>query len=353
MPRKMSISLYEFCIQNKKNQLLNEWDFEKNIENPQNIAKASKKKVWWKCEKCENEFQMTVQNRTLQNSKCPKCAEIGRRDKWKKNKLSGNSLFDADKELLKKWNYDKNKDITPKDVTRHSSQIVWWKCPICENEFQSRVNDVRISEGCSKCRGNKYINVGRDGKYAVYCHTCPDGKRYIGFTGSPIKERFGNGSGYKENTRFGKAIQCFGWENIKHEVLFVGLTLKEAEQKEKELIKKYKTTNELYGYNMSDGGRGGAYRGQIFSQERKERISQALTGRKISEEERRKLSEAHKGLPSGNRKKVIQLDLNGNIVNEFVSMTEANKTTGISLVGISACCTGRNKTSGGYKWKYN
>ena len=50
-------------------------------------------------------------------------------------------------------------------------------------------------------------------------------------------------------------------------------------------------------------------------------------------------------------KKVIQLDLNDNVLNEFESMTQAEKKTGVLLKYISRCCNGRSKSAGGYKWR--
>ena len=36
----------------------------------------------------------------------------------------------------------------------------------------------------------------------------------------------------------------------------------------------------------------------------------------------------------------------------YESITIASKETGVSLSGISACCKGKLKKSGGYKWEY-
>lgn len=42
-------------------------------------------------------------------------------------------------------------------------------------------------------------------------------------------------------------------------------------------------------------------------------------------------------------KKVVQLDLNDNVLNEFESMTQAGQETGTSVGDISSCCNGRKK----------
>lgn len=51
-------------------------------------------------------------------------------------------------------------------------------------------------------------------------------------------------------------------------------------------------------------------------------------------------------------KAVIQKDLNGNILNEFVSAHEADRQTGISYKLISEAATGRKKTAKGFIWEY-
>ena len=49
--------------------------------------------------------------------------------------------------------------------------------------------------------------------------------------------------------------------------------------------------------------------------------------------------------------KVIQLDLNDNVLNEFESIKQAEQKTGIDASSISNCCNGKRKSAGGYKWR--
>ena len=50
-------------------------------------------------------------------------------------------------------------------------------------------------------------------------------------------------------------------------------------------------------------------------------------------------------------KKVIQLDLNDNVLNEFESMVQAEQETGVSRRNISSCCNGKRKSAGRFKWR--
>ena len=44
--------------------------------------------------------------------------------------------------------------------------------------------------------------------------------------------------------------------------------------------------------------------------------------------------------------------LNENVVQEYPSLREAERITGIKNQNISSCCRGKNKTAGGYVWRY-
>lgn len=92
-------------------------------------------------------------------------------------------------------------------------------------------------------------------KFSLYMHTAPNGKVYIGITGRKPEARWGEGGcGYKSNVLFWRAIQKYGWENIKHEVLCSGLSREEASSREVEYIERYNSNNPSYGYNCTSGG---------------------------------------------------------------------------------------------------
>ena len=228
--------------------------------------------------------------------------------------------------------------------------------------------------------------------YTVYKHTVPNGKVYIGITSRSVYTRWRNGgNGYKKNKHFYAAIQKYGWQNIKHEVLFEGLTKDQAEQKEIELIALYKSNQREYGYNKATGGRTNS--GYHISEERKKRISDSLkkiystqknakygkplseeTKRKLSianlgkspsEETRQKISKANKGKQRTEETKrrirekeqskvsnILQVDFNGKIINVFNSMQEASRLTDTEATKICAVCKWKRHSANGYIWLY-
>lgn len=79
-------------------------------------------------------------------------------------------------------------------------------------------------------------------------------------------------------------------------------------------------------------------------------MSESAKGRIISNETRKKISNAQKD--SKLRKSVIQIDKNNNILNVFESMIEAAKSTGVNNSHISRCCLGKLKSAGGFVWRF-
>jgi hypothetical protein len=51
-------------------------------------------------------------------------------------------------------------------------------------------------------------------------------------------------------------------------------------------------------------------------------------------------------------KPVMQISLDGNIINEYGSAREASRLSGVNYGTISCVLIGRGKTAGGYKWVY-
>lgn len=51
-------------------------------------------------------------------------------------------------------------------------------------------------------------------------------------------------------------------------------------------------------------------------------------------------------------KAIIQYDLEGNFIKEWNNMKEPSDFYDINYDGISSCCLGKQKTSGGFIWKY-
>ena len=49
------------------------------------------------------------------------------------------------------WNYSKNIDIKPTEITKGSGKKVWWICKDCNHEWESRVLNRTHGTGCPNC----------------------------------------------------------------------------------------------------------------------------------------------------------------------------------------------------------
>lgn len=190
--------------------------------------------------------------------------------------------------------------------------------------------------------------------YTVYMHIFPNGKRYIGITSGDVNDRWANGFGYQSQFVF-NAIVKYGWDNIKHEILFDGLSKEEAEAKERCLIRQYKSTIDEDGYNVDFGG---SSKG-THSKATREKISASKTGRIVSEETREKqriamTPEKKRKMISASVKKcsIPVRCIETGVV--YSSVSQASKETGADKSAITKCCRKikRYVTSGGYHWEF-
>lgn len=132
----------ETCMAFTNPELIKEWHPEKNgILTPFNLLPSAQRKVWWKC-KNNHEWKETPAHRT-RGGNCPYC--LGRRV-CKDNSFGQNSI-----ELLKEWNFSKNKNINPNEVTTHSNKKVWWKCSLCNFEWIASIKNRDRYTGCPAC----------------------------------------------------------------------------------------------------------------------------------------------------------------------------------------------------------
>ena len=192
--------------------------------------------------------------------------------------------------------------------------------------------------------------------YKVYMHICPNNKKYIGITKQQPKKRWQNGNGYKTQNHFYRAIMKYGWQNIKHIILFDKLNYQQACKKEIELIKLFKTNNYNFGYNVSSGGDGN--NGNKISEKQKNILKIALKGNKNAKgyrhtkEEKEKMRLAKIGKPNIKLSKKVMC-IETRII--YPSVAEAKRKTKINH--LDQVCRGERNYAGeinGKKlhWKY-
>lgn len=63
----MNNNLYEWCLENNKKNLIDEFDSNKNTNDISFFTYGTRKKVWWRCSKCNHSWEATIYHRTKRN----------------------------------------------------------------------------------------------------------------------------------------------------------------------------------------------------------------------------------------------------------------------------------------------
>lgn len=120
---------------------------------PRKVMTGSHKKYWWKCV-LGHEWQSTVANR-MQGTGCPYCTG--------KRVLAGfNDIATTYPQLLNEWDYEKNTDLTPQEVSGSSNRIVWWRCSKGHSWKTIVANRTYRRSGCPFCAGRVPITGEND-----------------------------------------------------------------------------------------------------------------------------------------------------------------------------------------------
>ena len=127
-------------------QLMIEWNWELNTSlglNPKELLTGSNKKAWWTCRNGHTWDAVIVTR--VKGSGCPFCSN---RRAWK----GFNDLLTTHPFLASQWHPTMNGQLSASDVTSGSDKKVWWRCPDCGHEWESRVANRTLGNGCPVCR---------------------------------------------------------------------------------------------------------------------------------------------------------------------------------------------------------
>jgi hypothetical protein len=164
----------------------------------------------------------------------------------------------------------------------------------------------------------------------IYKIVSPSGRTYIGQSIDIEKRKIDyNQKGcLKNQPKIYQSILKYGWENHIHKIIeectLEQLNERETYWKQIELDKVNNDWNKVLFCGLYDTG-----------------------GGPKSKEWRQNISNSH---PT--KKPVEQYNIEGSKLNEYISMNEASRQTGIRVGDISACCNGKQKTVNGFKWMF-
>lgn len=141
-------------------------------------------------------------------------------------------------------------------------------------------------------------------------------------------------------------------------------------EREQYYLDTLKPFDHVIGYNINPVA--GSSLGHKFSAESKNKMSLSAIGKRVGNKNgmygkkrpdniiRNKQGigiklkkETIEKLRINNRNKsILQFDMNGKLINKFISLGEAMRCTNVDVSCISQCCTGKRNSAGGYAWKF-
>lgn len=177
----------------------------------------------------------------------------------------------------------------------------------------------------------------------IYRYTSPSGKCYIGQTINEHTRKYQHKyHAFNETCKdydkpFYRAIRKYGWDSFEYEILntVVVDTVEELVDKLDTLEVYYIGIYDSYnnGYNSTIGGH--SLRG----------CNHPSYGTK--------LNEVHKAKLKASRTKIVsQYSLDGEYMATYDSAAQASIITGADSSGITVVCRNRQKSAGGYQWRY-
>jgi group I intron endonuclease len=197
---------------------------------------------------------------------------------------------------------------------------------------------------------------------------------YIGATTKSIEERRKDQikkSKQGVTRKVYKAISTYGIEAFKWEQIDTAITTNELAKKEKEYILEYNSKEQgynsdsgggiqktVYQYDISTGVLVNKYSnltdaGATVNLTKQDLSKVCLSVNKVSNGYVWSYSSTFPTDLKDHREKVVfQLTLEGTLITEYKSVSEASKLTGCNKTSIAKVCRGERKSSGGYFWRY-
>lgn len=131
---------------------VSEWHPTKNGKlSPFYFKPNSNIKVWWKCSKCNYEYEAVIESRfgTGRSSGCPSCA--------RNRVVTGvNDIVTLYPEVVKYWDYEKN-NKNPKDVAANCNDEYWWKCDKGHSYLMRVYSKTKQNHRCPYCSNQKLL----------------------------------------------------------------------------------------------------------------------------------------------------------------------------------------------------
>lgn len=157
----MKESFEDWCENNNRQDLLDEWDYEKNTLKPNEITKGSDKKIFWRCSNdkiLKHSYDSTISER-IRGSNCPYCSN--KRFLKGFNDLQTWAIYNNPNLITA---YSKDNEFKIDEIISCSKNKIKLKCLKCNNFFERSIRAITYNGDsiyCVDCSKKIAINNQR------------------------------------------------------------------------------------------------------------------------------------------------------------------------------------------------
>lgn len=346
-------------------ELLEEWDYRENKNSsiiPEGItAGNSKRKVFWICKKNpEHKWASTVASR-VSGTGCPFCAEEQRKITKRQTYIKRNGSFaENNPQLLKDWNYDKNDTLRvfPNNIPNRYSKRVWWKCHICDYVWLATPDSRVGGHGCPKCSERNHSQRVRNAiikKSGSLLQNFPNIAAFWNYKNNIDKDPDSLTAKCHDKINW-KCPKCgHKWSKRVYKMTQYPCCPKckySLNEEKKPIIQFDLELNEIARYNSPKEASCATKIARQYILATARHDSRSTHGFVFRYED--DISDLNLFKPSHQPtpKVVLQYTKEGDFVQEWNCISDAEKKYSIAHGKISAVCKGKRKSAGGYIWKY-
>ena len=123
---------------------------------PSDVTANSNKEFWFECRVCHHTWLARCNARTSLGTDCPECSKRRLQERMKARHLAPclNNLTVTHPELASQWHPTLNEDIPILAIKAKSNRSVWWKCSLCQHEWEAKVvrrTQTIKGQSCPSC----------------------------------------------------------------------------------------------------------------------------------------------------------------------------------------------------------
>lgn len=158
----MKMSFYDWCVKNNRQELLEQWDYDKNMIKPEYISYRTKKCYYFKCPKGKHDSELisigNVTRTIYKRENCKAC-----------NSFAQSLINQYGRDALEKyWDYELN-EVDPWKISCNNKELIYIKCQKTDYHGSYQVSPDHFNKDGVRCPCCFHRKVHPRDSLAQYC----------------------------------------------------------------------------------------------------------------------------------------------------------------------------------------